>query len=224
MKSKKLIIIGTSSFAEIAFDYFDQDSEYSVEAFSVEREYKTNNSFKGREIVPFELLEKELNPKSHFIFVAVVYTELNRLRTRLFNEAKTKGYGVASYISKDCFISNSSKLGEHNFIFENNTIQPYVNIGNNIIIWSGNHIGHHSTINDNCFISSHAVISGHCEIGQSSFIGVNSTISNNVKIGEDNWIGPCSLISQDTSAGSIYRSRKAELSKINSLKLFKVKN
>ena len=224
LKSKKLIILGTSSFAEIAYDYFDQDSEYSVEAFCVEKKYKKEKSFKGKEIVPLEILEKEFDPKSQFVFVAVVYSQLNRLRTRLLMDAKNKGFRAASYISKNCHLSNSSKLGEHHFIFENNTIQPFVKIGDNVIIWSGNHIGHHTLIKDNCFISSQAVISGHCEIGRYSFIGVNSTISNDIKIGDDNWIGPGSLISQNTASGSIYRASKAELSKISSLRMFKVNN
>ena len=54
IKTKKLIIIGSSSFAEIAHDYFEDDSPYSVEAFSVEKKYIKGSSFKGKNIVPFE--------------------------------------------------------------------------------------------------------------------------------------------------------------------------
>ena len=222
IKTKKLIIIGSSSFAEIAHDYFEEDSPYTIEAFSVEKKYVNGSTLKGKKIVPFETLEKIYNPKDYSIFVAIAYAQLNRLRTRLVNSAKEKGFDLASYISSNCFSSNSASYGLHNFIFENNTIQPYTSIGNNVIIWSGNHIGHHSNIGDNCFISSHCVISGHCQIGSSSFIGVNATISNNIKIGKDNWIGPSTLISSDTPDGSIFKTPKTEISKVNSYKMFKL--
>ena len=38
-KTKKLIIVGHSGFAEIAHEYFEADSSYEVIAFSVERDY-----------------------------------------------------------------------------------------------------------------------------------------------------------------------------------------
>lgn len=36
-KDRKLIISGDRAFAEIAFEYFTYDSNYEVDAFSVER-------------------------------------------------------------------------------------------------------------------------------------------------------------------------------------------
>ncbi|NRW38220.1 hypothetical protein [Clostridium beijerinckii] len=36
-KNKKLIIIGDSAFAQIAYEYFTYDSDYEVVAFSVEK-------------------------------------------------------------------------------------------------------------------------------------------------------------------------------------------
>ena len=38
-KKHKLLIIGDSAFAEIAYEYFTYDSEYQVVAFSVEEAY-----------------------------------------------------------------------------------------------------------------------------------------------------------------------------------------
>ena len=38
-KTKRLVLLGDSAFAEIAYEYFTHDSEYEVVAFAVEREY-----------------------------------------------------------------------------------------------------------------------------------------------------------------------------------------
>ncbi len=222
-KNNKIIIVGDSAFAEIAHLYFSEDSKYEVVAFSVEKKYLKSDEFKGLPVYPFEELDSILNPSEHHIFVAIVYTDLNRLRKRLVNESKDKGYKLASYISKKAFVASNVKIGEHCFIFEDNTVQPFVKIFDNVVLWSGNHIGHHSVISSNCFLSSQVVLSGFCSIGEYSFIGVNSTISNNINIGCDNWIGPNSLISKNTDNNALYNENGTLPSKIQAKRFFKIK-
>jgi sugar O-acyltransferase (sialic acid O-acetyltransferase NeuD family) len=221
--SNKLVIVGDSAFAEIAYEYFTHDSPYSVVGFSVEQEYLKRDVLFGLPVVPFGSIENIYKPSDHSMFVATVYTQLNRLRTRLYKEAKSKGYRLASYVSSKAFVWPNVQLGEHCFIFENNTVQPFVKLGNNVILWSGNHIGHHSIVRDNCFISSHVVISGFCEIGENTFMGVNATVANNVKIGRDNWIGPSMTIMKDTEPGSLFKTEQPEPAKVLALRFFKVK-
>jgi sugar O-acyltransferase (sialic acid O-acetyltransferase NeuD family) len=197
VKPNKLVILGDSAFAEIAYEYFTHDSVYDVVAFSVEKEYLKKSSLFNLPIVPFEKLEEMYDPLEHSFFAAMVYTQKNTLRTRLYFQAKQKGFMPASYISSRAFVWRNCIVGEHCFIFEDNTLQPFVTIGNNIILWSGNHIGHHSVVKDNSFIASHVVISGFCEIGESCFIGVNTTIANNLSIGNHCTIGAGALITAD---------------------------
>jgi len=222
-KTKKLIIVGDSSFAEIAYEYFTFDSNYEVVAFSVEQNFLKKNRLCNLPVVPFEQLEVTFPPQEYEIFVAIVYTQLNRLRTRLVDTAKKKGYKLASYISSSAFVWKNVEIGEHCFIFENNTVQPFVKIKDNVILWSGNHIGHHSTIKNNCFISSQVVISGHCTIGESCFIGVNATLSNNVNLGEDNWLSPNVVILKDTENNQLYNISANNPSKISSKRFFKIR-
>ena len=213
-KQRKLIIIGDSAFAEIAYEYFTHDSEYEVVGFSVEREYIKRSDLFGVPIVPFEELENSYDPKEHRFFAANVYTQLNKLRTRLYTEAKAKGFSPASYISPHAFLWRNCQIGEHCFVFENNVIQPFVKIGNNVILWSGNHIGHHSTIKDNCFIASHVVVSGFVEVGESCFMGVNATVANNITIGNNCLIGAGALVLANVEDGKtvtgLARSKKTE--------------
>lgn len=223
MKTKKLVIVGDSAFAEIAREYFDVDTEYEVAAFSVESEYLEKNELHGLPIVPFESLSDSHPPVEFEVYVATVYTQLNRLRTRLAKEAKAKGYKLASYISPRASVWRNVEMGEHCFIFEDNTVQAFVKVGDNVVMWSGNHIGHHSVIADNCFISSHVVISGFCHIGQNTFLGVNSTISNNVNVGKDTWLGPNTLIMKDCEPDTFFKAEASQPAKISARRFFKVK-
>lgn len=221
-KSHKIVILGDSAFAEIAFEYFTHDSPYEVVAFSVERPYLVKKHLCGLPVVPFDELSDQFSPVDHFVFVAVTYTQLNRLRRRLALEAKAKGYRLASYVSSRAFVWHNASLGEHCFIFENNTIQPFVKIGDNVVLWSGNHIGHHSTIRDNCFVSSHVVISGFVDVGENSFLGVNTTIANNISVGRDNWIGPGVVIRKATPDGAMFSTIHPEPAKVSALRFFKI--
>ena len=222
-KKEELVIIGDSAFAQIAYEYFTYDSVYEVKAFSVEKNFLKQKKLFDLPVVPFEKLENLYNPEKYKVFVAVTYTQLNRVRTRLYKEVKKKGFSLASYVSSKAFVWRNAKIGENCFIFENNVIQPFVRIGDNAIFWSGNHIGHHSIIKDHCFISSHVVISGFCEVGEYCFLGVNATIANNIKIGKDCIIGAGAVILKDTEEAKIYRGNPAKLANINSFDFFGIK-
>ena len=222
-KTKKLIIIGVGETGLIAYEYFEFDSIYEVVAFSVNEEYIIDESVNNLPVVPFETLEQKYSPIEYEIYVAISSEKLNRSRIKIYKEVKEKGYKCASYVSSKAFVWKNVKIGENSFIFEDNTLQPFVDIGNNVMIWSGNHIGHNTTIKDNCFISSHCVISGFCEVGENSFLGVNCTIEDNTKIAKDNFIGACALIRKNTNEKDFYQVKQTELSKVDTHKLFRIK-
>jgi len=204
-KTKQLIIFGDSAFAEIAYEYFTHDSEYQVVAFTISKEFLKKDSLFGIPILPFEEIETTFNPSSFEMHIALVYNSLNRIRIKFYNEAKHKGYKLANYISSRSFLWRNVELGDNCFVFEDNTIQPFVKIGNNNVFWSGNHIGHHSIIGSHNFISSHVVISGFCTIGDANFMGVNATMANNLTIGNDCLIGSAVHIVKSVKDGSLIK-------------------
>jgi sugar O-acyltransferase (sialic acid O-acetyltransferase NeuD family) len=201
---RPLVIVGAGEFAQIACEYFTHDSDYEVVAFSVERDYLTQDTLAGLPVLAYETLTERYPASECELYVAIPATHLNRLRTRFYRDAKSKGYRFASYISSRAFVWRNAEIGENCFIFEGNVIQPFVRIGNNCIFWSGNHVGHRTVVHDNVFVASHAVISGYCEIGASCFIGVNATFNDQVKVAEDNVIGAGALVTRDTEPGRIY--------------------
>lgn len=219
---RKLVIVGDSLFAQIAFEYFTHDSPHEPVAFAVEAEYRKRDELLGLPVVDFETLADSHDPAGHAVYVALVYTQLNRLRTRLAAEAKGRGYELASYVSSRAFVWPNVEIGEHCFVFEDNTIQPFVTLGDNVVMWSGNHIGHHSRIRDNCFIASHVVVSGSVEVGESTFLGVNATLVNDITIGRDCWIGPSVTLTRDVEPASVYRPPRSERREMSSYELLGV--
>ena len=209
MKNKKLIIFGEGLYTEIVHQYFTDDSEYEIVCFTKDDDYITSDEYLGLPMVPFSKVQELYPPEQFDMHIAVSYTNLNSLRERIYHEAKNKGYKLPSYISSNCNVLTKYPIGDNCFIFEDNTIQPFVKIESNVILWSGNHIGHHGTIKAHNFVSSHVVISGQCIIESNCFIGVNSTIGHMVKIGGRTLVGAGSIITKNTEEGSVYVPAKS---------------
>jgi sugar O-acyltransferase (sialic acid O-acetyltransferase NeuD family) len=172
--------------------------------------------------VPFEELPSRYLLDTHEMFIALSYSKLNEVRKEKYLAAKALGYRLASYISSHATVLNQGRMGDNCFIFEDNTIQPFVTIGNNVTLWSGNHIGHHSTIHDHCFIASHVVISGGVEIGESCFIGVNATLRDHIKVGKQCVIGAGALLLSDAEPEGVYIGQATERAKVPSTRLRKI--
>ncbi|MEM3828956.1 MAG: acetyltransferase [Conexivisphaerales archaeon] len=211
IKSRRLVIIGDSLFAQIAYEYFQRDSPFEVCGFAVERAYLKKESLFNLPVIPFEDLAQRFPPDSYSVFVAITYIERNRVRARLYEEVKKQGYSIATYISPHAFVWDNSKIGENCFIFENNTVQPWVTIEDDVILWSGNHIGHHSVVRRHVFISSQVVVSGVCDIGEYCFLGVNSTIVDNTHIASDVVLGAGTVVIHDITQPGTYVGNPARL-------------
>jgi sugar O-acyltransferase (sialic acid O-acetyltransferase NeuD family) len=200
----KVVLFGAGSLAEVVHFYLTHDSPHQVVAFTVHQSHLKATEFHGLPVVPFETLEQTYPPGEFKMYVAVGYLKLNTVRAAIYQEARNKGYELITYINSKCTHWGDTKIGDNCFIFEDNTIQPFVTIGNNVSLWSGNHIGHHVTIGDHCSITSHVVVSGHVKIGTHCFIGVNATIRDQVTIGNSCIIGAGSLIMRPCRDKEVY--------------------
>lgn len=200
----KIIIFGVNDLAELSWYYFNNDvnykNQYSVEAFTVNKEYITNPLYKNIPVTPFEDIETSYPPSKYKLFAPVAD---NKLREKIYTEGINKGYEFISYISSEC-TNFASEIGKNCFILEDNTLQPFTKIGNNVVLWSGNHIGHHGLIEDNVFFTSHVVMSGHCHIKKGSFLGVNSCVRDGITIEENCIIGMGSVVTKPTEPNSVY--------------------
>ncbi len=205
----KIIIFGIQDFAELAHFYLENDSEHEVVAFCVNQQYLPQETlFKGLPIVAFENVEALYPPTDFLFFAPLSPQKMNRIREKIYFEIKSKGYQLISYISSKATWFNNP-IGENCFIFENNTIQPFVTIGNNVILWSGNHIGHHSVINDHVMFTSHVVLSGHCVVEKYCTLGVNSTIRDGITLAEGTFVAMAASIIKNTEEWSLYKGNPA---------------
>lgn len=211
-KNKKLVIYGVGKFADFIIYSFIHDSPYEVVAQCVEEAYISKVSKKDLDLplVNFEKLEKEFNPKIYELFITVGN---DKLRERIYNEAKIKGYKLATFIATNSIYPNNLKVGDNVYIGEKTGIQPFVEIGNNAFIIAAN-IGHHSKIGENSLLSV-CLLGAEVEVGRNTFIGLNATIKPKIKIGNFNIIGMNSKITTDTPDYAIFSEPATKIHKLS---------
>lgn len=214
---KKLIIYGVGKLAEYVAYLFENDSDYSVQGYCIEKEYL--HKMEGKippnftPIISFEDLEKKW-PANTSLFIAVGN---NKKRAEIFDKAMARKINFGSYISSKTIHWNDLIIGSNVFISEASAISPFVKIGDNSII-IGTKIGHHCTIGKNVLVSG-CMIGGDAKIGDHSFLGLNSAIGHGVKIGNNNIIGMNTSITRNTSANSIYMNEGTVLKKVDATKI-----
>jgi len=215
----RVVVFGTSQWADLALFYLTHDSPHEVIGFTVDGEYLSEPEFRGLPVRAFEDIEQWYSPDDTAMFIPISFKRMNHVRAERFEAAKQKGYTLLSYVSSKATTFPDFSCGENCFILEDNTIQPFVEIGDDVVMWSGNHIGHHTTIGDHVMITSHVVISGACTIEPYCFFGVNATVRDETVIGRETVVGAAVAIMKDTEPFSVYRTPAAEPVGIRSDKL-----
>ena len=218
----KIVIFGDSQTAEIAHYYFTNDTVHEVVAFTVDGEYMKNDTFHDLPVIPFEKITEHYSPNMFSMHVAVSYHNLNKLRQQKYEEARTKGFKLESYVSSRTGLVGPMANGDNCLILENQSIQPGVTIGNNVALFGGTLIGHHSIISDHCWITSEASIAGNVQVGKRCFIGINATVGHFVEIGDDCFLGAGTLTTKNLADKSVVISRDTDVYGLDSERFFQI--
>lgn len=210
MDKKRLFIYGVGRLAEYAAYVFENDSEYEVEGYCIEREYFQNIKEQNTGTKIFEEIKDLLLQENYYLFIAVGN---NLVRERIYSAAKQKEIKLATYISSRASTWPNMTTGENCFIGEGSVIQPFVKIGENCILF-GARLGHHTKVGDHVLLSG-PTIGGNVIVGKYTFIGLNAVVLQNLEIGAKNIIGMGVSIKSPTGEGEVYSSpsfKKREVS------------
>ena len=218
---KKLVLFGTGKITEVVAYYATEECGYEVVAFTVDKEFKTADTFLGKPVVSFDQIEKDFPPAQYDMFVAVGYHDLNKLRALKCEQAISKGYNLVSIISPNTNLPKNVKHGNNCFIMPPSVIHPCVELGNNVFVWSGTLIGHHSKVENNCWFTSNCNIGGNVSVGENSFFAINATIGHSVKIGKNCFLGANTLVTKELLDGQVVISESSKPIKLNSVQFLR---
>jgi acetyltransferase-like isoleucine patch superfamily enzyme len=197
--NKPLIIFGSGDTTRLAHYLFTLDVNQSIAAFTLDAAYLQGKEFDNKPLVAFE--EKSM---LYHMYITISYNKMNRLREVKYKTAKVMGNTPVYNISSRYTYLSQFPLGDHCFLYKNNTIQPFIKLGSNIVFSRRNPIGHHIEIEDHNFLTTQVVISDRCHIGPNCIIGSNATLRDGIRIRRETLIGFGSMSMKDTIEKGVY--------------------
>ncbi|MBT4905968.1 MAG: transferase [Rhodospirillaceae bacterium] len=209
-----VIIFGTGVIADVVYHCLSRDSEHRVVAFTVDREFFTEDRLNGLPVIPFDELVEHYPPDSHSAMVAIGYHDLNNLRAERCRDMKEKGYRLINHAGGGGG-EWEILLGENTFVMDHRSLQPGVSIGDNSFIWSGVTVGHHSSIGAHCWITSGTAIGGGVNMGDRCFVGLGVVVGHGVTMGEACFLGAGSRITKDAENEAVFITPDTEKFRLN---------
>lgn len=198
---KKLVIIGTGSFAGLMCYYAQEYGHRQVAAFSVDSAYLDQNACSiggGVDVVPLETLERTFPPEDYEVLLGVGYSKMNQVRAGLFSRCKEKGYTVASFVHPTAVVAKGVELGEGTVLLEGSILQPFVRLGKGNLIWHGVRVAHDTTLGDFNTLCQGTSIAGICQVGSSCFFGNGCVTLGALKVADYTLVGAGAVLKGDT--------------------------
>ena len=203
---KKLLIIGADTTAELVFNFVEKYGLYDVVGFAVDKEYKVSDRYCGLPIYEISDIDKVIDIKEDYIFVALFWDQLNLKRRKLYERLKGKNkYRFANIVSPKSSV-DIELSGDNCWIHDFVVIQPTAKIGSDVFIMPQSLIAHHAVIHDHCFCNTQCIVTNKCEIGEQTFIGVHATVFDGTIIGEKCIIGACAVVKRNLDAFSVCKT------------------
>lgn len=221
---KKLLIFGTGPSADVAFQIFQEFTNYIIEGFILDEKFIEKRKHLNKPVYPYEEIKKSASFKEIEIFVSIGYSNLNTTRRLKCEQVCEDGFVLASMVHPEAKLPANFKHGNNCFIMNDVHIHPYVEIGNNNFIWSGVTLCHHVTVGSHCWFTSGSLVAGNSIVGSHCFLGASSTITNNIKIGNHCFVGAGSLVTKNMANQTVIIREGDKPYRLNSEQFLKLIN
>lgn len=190
---KNIIIIGTNRLSVVIKRIIEVEKCANVVAFSTYKKFMSETFLDGIPVIATEDMDAIVKKENCEILITVGYSEMNQIRERVFNDIRSRGWAITSFISKNAIVY-SSEIGLGSIVMPGAYIGPFVEIGKACFIMMHTTLTHTVKINDWCFIAADSVLGGFTEVGHHSFVGMNSTMRNKTCVAPYTLVGAGSNI------------------------------
>jgi sugar O-acyltransferase (sialic acid O-acetyltransferase NeuD family) len=201
---RPVVIFGNQLSASLAWYCLTHDSQMRVAGFTVDAARQDSSQFEGLPLVAFESLEATFPPQDYRLLIPMGFVQVNGVRRARYEQAKQRGYTLASYVSSRASIWPDLVIGDNVLIYEHAIIQPFARIGNNCIIRSGAHVSHHCRLGDHVFVSAEVALASSCQVGDQAILGVGAVLRDGLRIAERSFVGAGAVLVADTEADAVY--------------------
>ena len=201
--SKNYVIYGDTPFAEELFNIISFEGRDCVVAFTNDKAFMTREAIRSLRVIPFDELIKTIEVPFE-VLLAYGYTKMNSLREKVYNECKSAGMKVGTYISINA-LCYTDGIGEGSMVWPNVYIGPGACIGRCNIIQASCTLAHDNTIGDFNYLAPGVVLGGRVSVANYCFLGLNCTVKSEVRLPDQTLLGcGCNMLkTSDINGGGI---------------------
>lgn len=186
----------------------EEENESKVVAFSVNKQYCSEDCIEGYPVVPFEDLADVYKGEIK-ILNTVGYTKMNTVRERLYSESLSRRYSNTNFISRRAIVMGRYVAGQGTIVLPGAVIGDNVSLGHGNIVYSGVVLTHDICMGNFNFFAAGTVVGGFVDIGNNCFIGLNATVKNRVTIADMTLIGSGANVVSSTEKNTLYLGNPA---------------
>jgi len=192
--NEKIIILGSSVFAEEVADYISNIEDYELVGFveGINRD-RCHKPLLGLPVIWIDDVARFIESCSCKAICAVGSTK----RKHFIQQAVSSGLEFTTIVHPAAQVSHTAILGIGTIISPGSIIAVSTRIGGHVIINRGCLIGHHVNIGDYVTISPGANIAGGTKIGDLCYIGMGAVILDGISIGNNSVVGAGSVVTKD---------------------------
>lgn len=175
---EKLLIVGAGGFGRVTLEHAIKDFDCS---------FVDDGKSIGEEINGVKVVGgvDDLSPLFTEYKKLVLSIGNNKIREKIYRQAKEIGYSFPCIVDKSAYISPYATVGDGCVILNNVVIQNGSKVGNGTILNPGVEVHHDSSVGDFCCIYTNSVIRTYAKVEDGVKIGSNVTIKNESVVNND---------------------------------------
>ena len=208
-------VYGVGGMASLFYRIAEKNN-VAIDGFCIEDEYVNGETFCGKPLVAFSQLKAELSDSDISLYIAVGPKKMNRIRERIFLEAKDAGFRLPNFICQSVYDVSPYSMGEGNIMLNSGCIHSDVVVGDNNFLSSTVTLGHGVHLGNGNFFAGGVIVAGETRIQNRCFFGLGVTVSDNLVIADDSFIGQGCVITKNTEAAATYLAAAAVKQKFTS--------
>lgn len=178
---ESIYLFGTSTTASRVKSFIEFHKLYKIEAFLVDDNYKTSDSFEGYKILTVSEFRELPDYTKNLVFICLAWNRLNQDRRDLFNRYEQE-FNLVNLVSPHSVI-RGELAGTNIWVGDYSVLEMGSVVFSNCIMDHLCFVGSNTVLEKHNYVAVKAMIAGNTHIGEQNFIGINSTIFDEVKIG-----------------------------------------
>lgn len=150
-----------------------------------------------------DLLERQYHDGVRSVFIGLGGADDPRPRRRLYELARSSGFGVVSAVHPAAVVSASASTGPGVTVAATAVIGPAAEVGENVIVNTGAIVEHDCSVGNHVHVATGARLASGVRVGDGAHVGAGATVIQGVTIGEGAVVGAAALVRADVDAGAV---------------------